>query len=158
MSYAKDQLVVAIADPSDAEDLRQLAVDSGIDAWTTDDYRSEIANDNSVVLCVRTAGDLAGMLVARIVPGATENYDAELYNIAVQTDSRRCGVGSVLLSDLVDRLRDREVESLWLEVRESNRTAVDFYEKHGFKAEITRPNFYANPTENALIMRLIVKP
>ena len=157
MSYPNGQLVVAIADPSEAEDVRRLAVESGIDAWTADDYRSEIANDNSIVLGARIAGVLAGMLVARIVPGA-ENFDAELYNIAVQTGSRRHGVGSLLLTDLIDRLRGREVESLWLEVRESNRPAVDFYEKHGFKAEITRPNFYSNPVENALIMRLLVKP
>lgn len=139
---------------TDASKIRELALESGIDAWSADDYADEIQRSGSFVLCIREGQRIIGFLVARQVPGAAEIPDAEIYNIAVSTGSRRSGIGSQLLSELTLRLRSKGVKDIWLEVRESNVTAIRFYADQGFTAEVTRPNFYSNPTENAVIMRL----
>jgi ribosomal-protein-alanine N-acetyltransferase len=47
---------------------------------------------------------------------------------------------------------------VWLEVRESNHKAIAFYVKNGFEQVQTRPNFYENPREAALLMRLKLPP
>jgi ribosomal-protein-alanine N-acetyltransferase len=41
---------------------------------------------------------------------------------------------------------------LWLEVREGNTVARNFYEKYGFVKSHIRKNYYENPTDNAIIM------
>ncbi|MEO5857567.1 MAG: ribosomal protein S18-alanine N-acetyltransferase [Pyrinomonadaceae bacterium] len=156
MSSVKGQglLIISAAERSDARSIERLAIETNIDAWSESDYFDEIGRPGSLVLKAVKDGSIQGFLVARIVPGSSNAPDIEIYNIAVSPNVRRDGVGSQLLSELFSRLAQHGVESCWLEVRESNLAAVRFYEKTGFQAEVTRPNFYGNPTENAVIMRL----
>jgi ribosomal-protein-alanine acetyltransferase len=153
-----DIVSVRDADPSDSSPIRELALDSGIDAWSEADYRDEISRPDSFVLTATRYGSMVGFLVARVVPGMTEHPDAELYNIGVNSGHIRQGIGSALVGNLLDRLAERSVRNLWLEVRESNAKAISFYKRHGFVAEVTRPGFYSNPTEDAVIMRLQISP
>ena len=97
---------------------------------------------------------IPSVLLARTVPGSSEKPDIDLYNIAVRPEHSRQGIGSALIKELLDQITATAIDSIWLEVRQSNRRAIDFYEKHGFAAEVTRPNFYSGPVENAVIMRL----
>ena len=154
MSYGSDSISIKDAERVDCASIRQLALDANIDAWSESDYADEISRRDSFVLKATVNGDLTGFLVARIVPGDGEYVDVEIYNIAAQPLHRRRGVGSSLLANLLDRLTKRRVGNVWLEVRESNLEAISFYLRHGFIAEVTRPNFYSNPSENAVIMRL----
>ena len=90
-----------------------------------------------------------GVVVAAIVAG-----EAELETIAVAADEQRGGVGGLLLQALLDKLRTELVSELNLEVRASNRVALDFYRKHGFEESGRRPRYYADPEEDAILMRL----
>jgi ribosomal-protein-alanine N-acetyltransferase len=47
---------------------------------------------------------------------------------------------------------------VWLEARASNDEAINFYRSNGFEECGTRPNFYENPTEDAQLMTLKLKP
>ena len=48
------------------------------------------------------------------------------------------------------------IKNIFLEVRESNQTAINFYKKNKFKEISIRKNYYSKPTENAIIMKLEV--
>lgn len=148
--------VVSRATPSDAATLLEIAVEASIDAWTPDDYSEEMCRKDSVVLKAENGSSMIGFLVARTVPGSTSGIDADLYNIAVLKRFHRQGVGSILLAALQKELIEREVQHIWLEVRSSNSTAIHFYKKHGFELFTSRANFYSNPSEDAIIMRLSV--
>ena len=154
MGHDLKNLVVQAAEGCDSISIRQLAIDVNIDAWSEADYSVEISRTDSFVLKATNDTGLAGFVLARIVPGTTESLDAEIYNVAVAPDSSRRGIGTTLLVALLAQLAKRNVSNVWLEVRESNSAAIAFYEHQGFTAELTRPNFYANPPENAVIMRL----
>ena len=154
MPQQLENIITRDAEPSDSQAIRQLALDVRIDAWSAKEYSDEISRPNSIVLKASYHGELIGFLVARIVPGPTDKPDAELYNIAVSPSCKRQGIGTKLLATLIERLESFGVRSLWLEVRESNSEAIGFYRSHGFCSELTRPKFYSNPTENAVIMRL----
>ena len=56
-----------------------------------------------------------------------------------------------LLQGLMDKLKEKGIQTLWLEVRESN-PARFLYEKLGFSQVGRRRNFYENPREDAFIM------
>ncbi len=49
-----------------------------------------------------------------------------------------------------------ETATITLEVRESNSEAVNFYCRRGFVEISKRNNFYNNPRENALILKLVI--
>src|SRR5947209_6614336 len=71
-------------------------------------------------------------------------------NIAVDPPWRRRGIGARLLSALIERAGPSE--SFTLEVRPSNQDAIALYERFGFRAAGTRPRYYRDTGEDALIM------
>jgi tRNA threonylcarbamoyladenosine biosynthesis protein TsaB len=98
------------------------------------------------------AGDLAGFAIARIT-----TPEAELESIVVAIPHQRCGVGVALFAALKSELLSQGAAELMLEVRESNRTALAFYRSLGFAEEGRRPRYYADPVEDAVLMRLRLK-
>ena len=53
----------------------------------------------------------------------------------------------------IDKIKTKDI---FLEVRESNKVAINFYKKNNFKEISIRKNYYSEPTENAIIMKLEV--
>jgi tRNA threonylcarbamoyl adenosine modification protein YeaZ/ribosomal-protein-alanine acetyltransferase len=84
--------------------------------------------------------------------GSIAADQAEILNVAIAPEKRRSGHASALMEHAVNELRGHQVSSLHLEVRESNRSAIQFYEKHGFAAAGRRPNYYREPDEAAVLM------
>jgi ribosomal-protein-alanine N-acetyltransferase len=70
----------------------------------------------------------------------------EILNLAVAPGSRRRGIGSQLLSAALRPGR------WYLEVRESNRAARDFYRQAGFLEAGERARYYRNPDEKAIVL------
>ena len=79
--------------------------------------------------------------------------ECELLNFAVLKGSRGRGIGKELLNA---SLSDEFVKNsnVFLEVRESNETALFLYKKMGFEIIGTRKKYYENPTEDAVLMKL----
>ena len=90
---------------------------------------------------------VAGFVVARQV-GQDE---WEILNLAVAPGARRQGIGRRLLSDI---LAGRPGE-FFLEVRESNQGARRFYARLGFQEMTKRLQYYSNPDESAIVMKLL---
>lgn len=80
--------------------------------------------------------------------------EATLFNIAVHPDARKQGVASALLSELINELENKNIKTLWLEVRESNYSAIKLYEQIGFNEIALRKNYYPTQQghEDAIIM------
>ena len=76
----------------------------------------------------------------------------ELANMAITPNFRRRGLGSLLLARVLDVAREREVETVYLEVRASNESAVRLYTRFGFTEVGTRRAYYDRPKEDALVM------
>ena len=78
--------------------------------------------------------------------------EGQITNIATHPDYRRRGYGRAIVEALIKYAKNNRLDSISLEVRESNRAAIDLYSKLGFKVEGKRRDFYTKPIENALIM------
>jgi ribosomal protein S18 acetylase RimI-like enzyme len=85
----------------------------------------------------------------------SENLKAEceIYNIAVKREFQNRGIGNRLLNELVLLIKQCNSQSIWLEVRNSNSKAINFYKKNDFGKIYERKNFYSNPVENAIVMK-----
>jgi ribosomal-protein-alanine N-acetyltransferase len=79
--------------------------------------------------------------------------DAELLNIAVAPGYQRKGIGSLLLQHAMQCVKDH-ADMLFLEVRISNRKAIELYAREGFFEVGQRKNYYPtlNGHEDALLM------
>lgn len=85
---------------------------------------------------------------------ADEGY---ITNIAVDPAHRRQGVGHALTVALVELARQKGLEFISLEVRQSNLAAQALYQNNGFTLQGRRKNFYRQPTEDALILTRFFK-
>ena len=67
------------------------------------------------------------------------------------------GYGRAVVEALIKYAKNNRLESISLEVRESNKAAIELYSSLGFKVEGKRKDFYKKPTEAALVMVLRIK-
>ncbi len=79
--------------------------------------------------------------------------EGELENIVVASNSRRLGVGKMLLREGLAWAESEGAKKIWLEVRESNAAALALYQSLGFEATGRRRSYYNDPTEDAVLMR-----
>ena len=77
--------------------------------------------------------------------------DADLEGIVVRNDFRRNKIATSLLEFALEYARKEKKQKIFLEVRESNISAIEFYSKNGFNEISVRKNYYPNG-ENAKIM------
>lgn len=73
--------------------------------------------------------------------------DAELLTITVAPESAGRGYGRCLLEALLNEARERGVQRLFLEVRQSNDRAIGLYRSAGFTIAGMRKNYYAIPAD-----------
>jgi ribosomal-protein-alanine N-acetyltransferase len=95
---------------------------------------------------VAIEGDrIVGFLVARTLAAD----EREILNLVVAPDFRRKGVARALLDNAFKGFRG----AVFLEVRESNEVAQEFYKSLGFKELSKRPRYYGSPSESAIVMK-----
>ena len=75
-------------------------------------------------------------------------------NIGVTGQFQKMGFGTKLVKFIISKLLYEKCFKFSLEVRESNQTAIELYKKFGFEQTELRVNYYRNPVENAVMMRL----
>ena len=144
-------------DATHVADLIRIGEETNLSPWSADSYLEEIRNPKAIMLrLVSEENETIGFVVGRLVSGGSieERCDAEIYNIAISTSYQGNGHGQTLLDKFLDEVELRGAHNVWLEVRESNARAIDLYSRNGFEKVQTRPNFYENPREAALLMRL----
>lgn len=78
--------------------------------------------------------------------------EGHITTIAVTPDAQRRGIAKRMLGRTVREAVERGVLHLTLEVRVSNRAALEMYRRFGFAPGGVRPRYYSAPVEDALIM------
>ena len=103
-----------------------------------------IKGDNSFIYIYLIEDKIYGYL---IVLDSIDVY--EILAIATIEEYRNKGIAQ----ELLDKIK---IKDIFLEVRESNQVAINFYKKNNFKEISIRKNYYSEPNENAIIMKLEV--
>ncbi len=115
--------------------------------WSLAMFVLELSKPSGVCLAAidGDTGKVAGYLIC-------SRYDRvwHLMNIAVDPASRRRGIARGLLEEMLDRAGPDEQYTL--EVRTSNAPAISLYEQFGFRSAGTRPRYYRDTGEDAVIM------
>ncbi|MEO7658705.1 MAG: ribosomal protein S18-alanine N-acetyltransferase [Pyrinomonadaceae bacterium] len=141
-------------------DLISIAHETNISHWSAQNYLDEMKNMDAVMLRLETDENTTiGFVVGRIVHGGMveTQLEGEIYNIAVTETEQKRGYGQLLFDAFKAVCSDRNAVNIWLEVRESNQPAKSFYQKNRFQIVQSRNNFYNNPREHAILMKLPLK-
>lgn len=99
---------------------------------------------------------LMGYLYSQNIVG-----EVTLLTIAVAPNQQGKGYGKALVEHLIEHSEQAEAESIWLEVRESNKGAYHLYEALGFNEMDRRVNYYPSDKtksgkEDAIIMNMML--
>ena len=113
-------------------------------AFSIDYLKTLIKNDNSFIYIYLIDNQVCGYLM---VLDSIDVY--EILALATVEEYRNKGIAQELLAKI-------RIKNIFLEVRESNQTAINFYKKNKFKEISIRKNYYPKPAENAIIMKLEV--
>jgi ribosomal-protein-alanine N-acetyltransferase len=119
--------------------------------WSRSMFAGELAKPSSICLGGFEADGEDGALVGYLI--VSRYVDAwHVMNVAVDPDHRGHGVATVLLERLFDLTVDDSRRGYTLEVRVSNRKAIELYERLGFRSRGVRRGYYTDNREDALIM------
>ncbi|MGO9958521.1 MAG: ribosomal protein S18-alanine N-acetyltransferase [Solirubrobacteraceae bacterium] len=114
--------------------------------WSLAMFVLELSKPSGLCLAAVDAdGRLAGYLICA-------RYDTvwHLMNVAVDPVRRRQGIARALLAQMIQRAGPESEYTL--EVRTSNAGAISLYEQFGFRSAGTRPRYYRDNGEDAVIM------
>lgn len=123
--------------------------------WPERSYRFEV-NENSHASCwvaempVEQGGwRIVAMMVTWVIID-----EAHIATIAVHPDFRRLGIGKLILAKGLLAAKERGALLAFLEVRQGNLAAQAMYASFGFEVTGTRPHYYQDNHEDAVLMTL----
>jgi ribosomal-protein-alanine N-acetyltransferase len=119
------------------------------DPWNRMAFVDLIDDPRVAFLIADEGGEVRGYVVAWFVLD-----EGEIGNLAVASEARREGVGARLLDGAIAAVRKSDVDTLYLEVRDSNAAARALYASRGFIEVGRRRDYYRKPKEDALVLRL----
>jgi ribosomal-protein-alanine N-acetyltransferase len=138
----------------------KIAEECGLSYWSEADYRAELDRSGSYAFQAESipGKTVVGFIIMRLITKKDDHYPAtfEILNIAVKEKYRKTGVGTLLIQTTLTTAKQNSPANMRLEVRSSNEAAIRFYKKHGFNPEHLRRNFYRDPVEDGIVMKLDV--
>jgi [ribosomal protein S18]-alanine N-acetyltransferase len=126
----------------------------GVDAWSADSWRQELAAPTRVVLvATNDLGTVVGYAVTLTVGDV-----ADLLRIAVAADHQRRGLASDLLDACLRAATADGVRRLLLEVSAANGAAIEFYRAHQFVTIDRRVGYYRDGSDALVMERQVPLP
>jgi len=120
-----------------------------IDAWPVQMFLDELSQpETRRYLVAETSGGIVGYAGLMCIEPI-----ADVQTIAVVPEHEGRGIGSTLLTQLIEEARHRGAADVLLEVRADNPRAQQLYLRFGFEQIHVRPRYYRDGVD-ALIMRL----
>ena len=134
--------------PSDVPEVARIETTAFSTPWSEETFNSLLKRSGVELWVAEWADELAAYAILWKV-----RDEGELANIAVRCDLRGRGIGSGLLSRMLEVAEDSGVRSLYLEVRESNGLAREMYARRGFHEIGVRKGYYEGPREDARVLK-----
>lgn len=113
--------------------------------WTEQSIAESLGSDSTYFNIAYADGEPAGYMSIQLAAD-----EGDIMRVAVLPQFRRLGIGRALLTKCFE---DNLFDSVFLDVRENNTPAIKLYQSFGFEKIGLRKNYYANPTENAVMMK-----
>jgi [ribosomal protein S18]-alanine N-acetyltransferase len=150
---AQPAVLIRAARQGDLDDVAAIERSVFKDPWSRRSF-VDLVDSRNVLFLVAEADSQSVVGYAIVLVAGVES---ELANLAVSRLMQKQGLGRRLLTEAMDQARGRDAREMFLEVRESNASAISLYETAGFEAVGRRARYYARPIEDAIVMRAVLK-
>lgn len=142
------ELIIRKAEEKDIRDIEELEQICFTQPWSYESIYHDIAeNDKAFYLVAEVENKVIGYVGIWNIAG-----EGHITNVAVAPEYRRMSIGDTLITAILQVTAEDGITSHTLEVRKSNLSAINLYEKHGFRTAGERKGYYADNGEDALIM------
>lgn len=146
---------IALPDGIEIRELRREDIDAVVaieteaftTPWQAETFEGLMDRDGVELIVMADAGAVIGYAVLWCILD-----QGELANLALTTSRRGAGLGAHLLRHVLALAGSRGIEKLFLEVRASNRPAIELYHRFGFEDVGIRRRYYERPVEDARVM------
>ena len=150
MPPAEEVLQYRVLTENDVAALAELDALCFGKAWKEDAFRGDLCGSRAAYYegAFSSEGKLIGF-----AGGVSLLEEGEINRVASHPLYRNRGIAGKCLKRVLDRMTEKDVRSVFLEVREANRSAITLYKNSGFRVISKRKNYYQETGENALIMQ-----
>lgn len=139
----------------DVEQIGTLEREGIENPWSEEMIRKDMEeNQNSHYIVMEVEDSDEKSWIAGFVGFSVVLDEMEINNIVVSSALRRNGGGTALLSQAIEFAKILGAKNFYLEVREKNVNAIEFYKKNGFGIIGQRKAYYSNPLDNAVLMKM----
>jgi ribosomal-protein-alanine N-acetyltransferase len=141
-------VIEPLRSPDEIDAILAIEQASFTNPWTREMYLAELENRGvSYFFLARSGSAVVGFCSFwRVVD------ELHVNNLAVLPAYRRAGIGSALLTRVLEEGAKLGARRATLEVRTSNAPARHLYERFGFKVAGVRRAYYSDPVEDALVL------
>lgn len=126
-------------------------------AWSSDAFFSELQNPYALNIVINEVDSLDNRRIYAYSCNHILAKELSILRMAVIPEKQRLGIGKHLLETVFHQATLKGAEKAFLEVRPSNEKAGSLYRKLGFRVVGTRPNYYPETGEHALVMMKLLK-
>ncbi len=120
--------------------------------WSRELLERELGHAWSQMLLACEPGAAGGERVVGYIVFWLVHDEVHVLNVATALDARRRGVGPALMAAAEQAGVARGARLCTLEVRRSNEAALALYRALGYRQVGVRPNYYAEESEDAIVM------
>ena len=144
-------LIIRNASINDVDEILEIESESFIDPWKKENLESEFQTNPFARILV---AELNNKVIGFIIYYITFN-SSKIAQSAVKKEYRKQGVGEALMNEMINliisnnkllkdekEIEENFIETMTLEVRESNTKAINLYKKLGFKELRKKPGYY----------------
>jgi ribosomal-protein-alanine N-acetyltransferase len=138
---------IRIANSEDINDVVNIENTCFTIPWSRDTIKREIEiNDLATLIVAEENGEVLGYIGIWFILD-----EGDITKVSVLPGHRRKSIATKLMEAVINLAKSKKINSLTLEVSESNAAAISLYEKFGFEKLGTRKKYYDNG-EDAIIM------
>ena len=143
-----DAIVIERMQSDHLPDVLRIEQASYPDPWSRASFSKELGSSPpSLAIVARCDVTVVGYVVAWLVLD-----EAHIGNVAVAPETRRQGIGRMMMEWLQDHAMEQGCMYSSLEVRDSNTAAKQLYTQLGYLTVGRRQQYYRNPREDAIVM------
>ncbi len=128
---------VLVLRAEDAGRMSRLHMRCFDDPWSAVSFRGLLLDTSILTLGVERDGGLVAFVMAQTIAG-----ESDILTVATDPDLRRQGLATTLIGALINRLGERGVSRITLDVAEDNAPARALYRGFGFTEDGRRPRYY----------------
>ena len=133
----------------DIDRIKEIEASQNINILSTHNIESDINNQNYIFFKLLLNEKMIGYIS---LSHCIDTMD--IISIAIDKNHCKLGFGSNLIEYVINFAKEKNIKSIFLEVRKSNTIAQHLYEKFNFEHISTRTNYYPNNFEDAYVYLL----